>query len=169
MTVKLNGESLEGVEGLTFSELIEHVRGILDHQVLVELRLDQETVSQAFLDEVKDKPIYGQIDLFSLDAHGLVAEVVEGAFQCLHQLEGSEEAQALLEGFEWLNRALSLIPLRIGFPKLQTRVERLLEENRRLREKLARNSSLGGEGLRLRLKQELGAYKAVFSELEMML
>ena len=127
MIVKLNGEEVDVVEGMTFTELMERVRGLLDHQVLVELRLNQEAVSQSLLDEIKDKPIYGEVELFSLDAHGLVAEVVEQALQYLQQLEQLEleEVPDLLEEFEWLNHALALIPLGVGSPKLRARVERL--------------------------------------------
>ncbi len=169
MAVKLNGARLEGVEGLTFAELIEHARGILDHEVLVELQVNQETVSQAFLDEIKDKPIYGEIELFSLDARGLVAELVEGALQYLQQLEGAEEAHELLEGFEWLNRALALIPLGIGFPGLRTPVEQLLDGNLRLREELSESLSASAEGLRPRVEGELAAYETVFREIGKML
>lgn len=168
MIVKLNGEELDVVEGLTFAELIDQVRGLLDDQVLVELRLNRETVSQSLLDELKDQPIYGEIELFSLDVRGLIKEVVERALQYLEQLEGLElgprEVPELLKGFEWLNRALALIPLGIGFPELQVRVEQLLRRNLQLREQLS-NSPEGSIRARSRLMEEWAAYRAVFREI----
>jgi len=168
MIVKLNGEGLEVAEGLTFAELTQHVRRLLDHRVLVELRLNRETVSQALLEEIKDRPIYGEIELFSLDAPGLAAEVVEQARRYLRRLEGlelsAEGLPGLLEGFEWLNRALVLIPLGVGFPRLKKQVERLLQENLRLREQFSR-SPAGLESFRPRLKEEFRAYRAIFREI----
>lgn len=168
MAVMLNGEQLEVPEGLTFVELIEWVRGLLDRQVLVELRLDGETVSQSLLEELKDRPIHGEIELFSLDAHGLVAEIVGQALRYLERLEGQKlgpgETPKLLEGFEWLNRALILIPLGVGSSELRTRVEQFLAENRRLRERLSRSPQEAAE-MGPRLREELSAYRAVFREI----
>jgi sulfur carrier protein ThiS len=168
MAVRLNGEELEVAEGLTFAELIEYVRGLLDHQALVEMRLNRETVSQSLLEELRDQPIYGEIEFFSLDVHGLVAEVVKQALRYLDRLEGQkigpEDLPQLLEGFEWLNRALVLIPLGVGFPELRARVERLLEGNRLLRERLSRSPE-GLAEMEPRLWEELAAYRAVFCEI----
>jgi len=168
MIVKLNGEELEMAKGLTFAELIQHVRGLLDHQALVELRLNGKTVSQALLEEIKDEPIHGEIELFSLDASSLVVELVGGALRYLERLEGQrlrlEEIPELLEGFEWLNRALVLIPLGVGFPELGGRIERLLAKNRRLCQELSRSPERL-EGLRPWLAEELAAYRTVFREI----
>ncbi|MFQ6090237.1 MAG: hypothetical protein ACE5LD_02220, partial [Candidatus Bipolaricaulia bacterium] len=91
------------------------------------------------------------------------------ALQYLQQLEERlelEEVPDLLEGFEWLNRALALIPLEVGFPELQARVERLLRRNLRLRQQLSRLSpeDLGAD-LGPRLGEELGAYREVFRQI----
>jgi len=168
MAVTLNGERLEVAEGLTFAELIEYVRGLLDHRVLVELRLDGETVSQSRLEELRDRPIHGEIELFSLDAQGLVAEVVGQALRYLERLQDQElkpeDLPKLLEGFAWLNRALALIPLGVGFPELRARVERLLEGNRRLHQRLSRSPGEWREVER-KLREEWTAYRAVFREI----
>jgi len=170
MIVKLNGEELDVAEGLTFAELIDRVRGLLEDRVLVELRLNRETVSQPLLDELKDRPIYGEIELFSLDVRGLIGEVVERALQYLEGLEGlelrPEEVPELLEGFAWLNRALALtlIPLGIDSPELRVRVERLLRRNLRLRAQLS-ESPEPAEEARARLREAWAAYRAVFREI----
>lgn len=168
MVVMLNGEQLEVPEGLTFVELIDHVRRLLDRQVLVELRLDGEMVSQPLLEELQDQPIHGEIELFSLDVHGLVGEVLEQALRYLGRLEGQrlepDDIPELLEGFEWLNRALALIPLGLGLPELRARVAQLLTENRRLREWLSRSPREAVE-VESRLREEISAYRAVFREI----
>lgn len=165
MAVRLNGEELEVAEGLTFAELIEYVRGLLDHQVLVELRLDGETASQSLLEELRDRPIHGEIELFSLDAPGLVAELIKRALHYLEWLEGQRPGpEEISEGFEWLNRALVLISWRAGSPELLVQVERLLEGSRRLRQDLS-GSPGRLEHLRPRLKEELGAYRTIFREI----
>jgi sulfur carrier protein ThiS len=169
MIVKLNGEELEVAEGLTFAELIAYVRSLLDHQVLVELRLNGETASQALLDELKGQPISGGIELLSLSSRDLGRETVRQGLLYLEQferVEGEPEGvPGLLEGFAWLNQALALILLEVDFPELQMQIGRLLTGNRRLRERLSRSSPQGLEGLREELRKEFAAYQDIFGEI----
>ncbi|MCR4404107.1 MAG: hypothetical protein NUW06_02220 [Candidatus Acetothermia bacterium] len=168
MIVKLDGEKLEVADGLTFPELIAHVRSILKQRALSELRLNGATVSQALLDELSGRPIFGQIELFSIEPRELVAELARQGRRYLEQLAGveltPEVVPGLLEGFVWLNQALALIPLGVGFPELQARVRELLIENRRLRERLSRSSEEGLEELEEELGRELVAYQEIFTE-----
>lgn len=170
MIVKLDGEELEVAEGLTFAELIAHVRNILNQRALSELRLNGATVSQTVLDELSERPIFGEIEFFSLDARELVRELARQGLRYLGQFARvglkSELVPDLLEGFAWLNRGLTLIPLGVGFPELQARVVRLLAGNRRLRERLSRSSPQELEDLRAELEKELAAYQDIFSEVE---
>jgi len=170
MIVKVNGKELKVAEEMTFAQLLQHVQGLLKDRVLVELRLDGETVSQTALEELQNQPLHGQIELFSLDASGLVAEITRQADEFLQRLEGREfepaESSELIEAFTWLNRALALIPLGVGFPELERRVRALLEENAELQEWL-RAAEAGVEGaelerLRERLQGEFKGYREVF-------
>ena len=170
MIVKVNGKELKVAEEMTFAQLLRHVQGLLKDRVLVELRLDGETVSQTALEELQDRPLHGQIELFSLDASGLVAELTNRADALLKRFEGREftpaEFPELIETFTWLNRALKLIPLSVGFPELERRVRALLEGNAELQEWL-RSAESGVEAaelerLRERLWAELEEYREVF-------
>lgn len=174
MIVKVNGKELKVAEEMTFAQLLQHVQGLLKDQdrVLVELRLDGETVSQTALEELQDRPLHGQIELFSLDASGLVAEITRQADRFLQQLEGQEfepsEFPELIETFTWLNRALRLIPLGVGFPELERRVRALLEENAELQEWLRSAESADAaelERLQERLQMEFAEYREVFREI----
>lgn len=170
MIVKLDGEELEVGEGLTFAELIAHVRSILDQRALSELRLNGATVSQTALDELSERPIFGEIEFFSLDARELVGELARQGLRYLEQIGRvdlkPEILPHLLEGFAWLNRALTLIPLGIDFPELQARVGRLLAQNGRLRERLSDGSPKELEDLRTELEKELAAYQEIFTGVE---
>lgn len=172
MIVKLNGADLEVEEGLTFAELIAHVRDLLKPRVLVELRLNGETVSQALLDELKDRPILGsgEIALFSLSPRELVKEVVRRSLEELERLERlglkPETVPELIEGFSWLDRALGLIPLGAGFPELRTWTERLLAGSREFTARLKGSRPEELEGLARRLAEHLAAYRRIFSEIE---
>lgn len=171
MVVKLNGEDLEVDGGLTFAELITHVRGLLKPRVLVELRLNGATVSQALLDELKDRPILGsgEIALFSLDPSELVGEFVKRGLEEVARLERlglkPEMIPELLEGFGWLDRALALIPLGVGFPELQAWLERLLTGSREFAARLAASRPEELEGLTRRLAEQLAAYRKILSEI----
>ncbi len=171
MIVKLDGEDLEVDEGLTFAELIAHVRDLLKPQVLIELRLNGETVSQALLEELKDRPIhgFGEIALFSLSPRELVGEIVMRGLEQLTRLEQlglkPETIPDLIEGFSWLDRALSLIPLGGGFPELQAWAERLLARSREFAARLEASPPEELEGLARRLSGQLAAYRKIFSEI----
>ncbi|MGQ9477107.1 MAG: hypothetical protein ACUVRH_01225 [Candidatus Bipolaricaulia bacterium] len=173
MIVKLDGEDLEVDEGLTFAELIAYVRDLLKPQVLVELRLNGETASQALLDELKDRSIHGfgdgEIALFSLSPRELVGEIVMRGLEQLTRLERlelkSETIPDLIEGFSWLDRALSLIPLGGGFPELQAWAEQLLARSREFAARLEVSPPEELEGLARRLSEQLAAYRKIFSEI----
>jgi|GEM_PF-3128818 len=180
MIVKVDGEELAVAEGLTFAELLKQVQSRLDQRVLVELRVDGQVVSQSMLDEIQDEPARGEIELFSLDAHDLVAELTKQALRYLNQLEAHqpspEEFPQVVEGFIWLNRALALIPLGIGFPELGARTRRLIQENEELLEWLqeaAEEFARVGDGaepeeleqLRSRLAEEISSYRSIFQEI----
>jgi sulfur carrier protein ThiS len=174
MIVKLDGEDLEVDGGLTFAELIAHVRALLKPRVLVELQLNGETVSQALLDELEARPISefgdGEIALFSLSPRELVGEVVKRGLEELARLERlglkPETVPELIEGFGWLDRALGLIPLGTGFPELRAWAERLLLRSREFAARLEALPPEELEGLARRLTEQLASYRRIFSEIE---
>lgn len=181
MLVKVDGKELAVAEGLTFAELLKQVQSQLDQRVLVELRIDGQVVSQSMLDEIQDEPAQGEIELFSLDAHDLVAELTKQALRYLKGLEAHqpspEEFPQVAEGFVWLNRALALIPLGLGFPELGARTKRLIQGNeeflewlREVGEELAKvgDGAEPGELKRIwsRLAEEISSYRSIFREIQ---
>ena len=188
MRVKLNGEELEVAAGLTFGELIEHVRDLLrsdpqGQQALVELRLDGETVSQARLEELSDRPLFGEIELFALNFRELAVEAVRQGRRYLERLEGltlgPEALPELLEGFDWLNRALALIPRGLALPdpdsdpdpELEREIGRRLARSIHFCERLARSQAREEElkGLQGELAAELAAYHKALERIEEMI
>lgn len=172
MIVKVNGEEVDVAKGMTFSELIEYVQGLLNQEVLVELRIDQQTISQSLLDKICDEPICGEIELLSLDAYTLMCELIKRAGEYLRGLEEEEltreDLPRLVEGFQWLNFALTMVPLEGGSPETRARILETLQRNtifcKRLSE-VSEDRQERVEKLKRGIALELAAYRSIFEEM----
>lgn len=127
MNVQINGRVLEVNGDITFEELIKLSKDTIPYrQSLTELKIDQETVSQSTLSQIKECPIAdfskSKIELFSTPIHEIISEILDKAMEYIKRVEKIknltyQDLDQVIEGFKWLTLALIQINMTLNWQK----------------------------------------------------